>query len=291
MRGRECKLRVTVGVKRLLDCPLQGKSIYTKLKWGHRTLWGGRDDATQPVVCKDRNVVWNEAFTSECVVFVAEEQERDDPDARARILARQPSSGFLRLSVRKDSGKGMQAHKRYGFLNVYIIDWALAYGGPPPPGEEGHTVRRLLDGTKSTSYFEVQVAIQWLDPMPASIQPGALAANSLDTPKGGTGDDDALGAEAAPRKGEPLNKPVDEVELTAEQKQWMEGVTLQPAAVQQQGEDKVQAAIEASRMSPEATAALVEELVMRVLQEDASPFVRDASQVSGLLSHLGAKVL
>ena len=38
---------MTVGVKRLLDCPLQGKSIYTKLKWGHRTLWGGRDDATQ----------------------------------------------------------------------------------------------------------------------------------------------------------------------------------------------------------------------------------------------------
>ena len=178
MRGRECKLRVTVGVKRLLDCPLQGKSIYTKLKWGHRTLWGGRDDATQarfrspdastsdqdflncvveysgsgarislhgscethwrwrgrvasrsvvtasgehttthgpkawciqkcrrvgggfsgrwpvgfvgsgqgivqahtkfafaqPVVCMERNVVWNEEFTSECVVFVAEEQ-------------------------------------------------------------------------------------------------------------------------------------------------------------------------------------------------------------------------
>ena len=28
----------------------------------------------QPVECRDRNVVWNEAFTSECVVFVAEEQ-------------------------------------------------------------------------------------------------------------------------------------------------------------------------------------------------------------------------
>lgn len=111
----------------------------------------------QPVVCRDRSVIWNESFSGECVVFVPEEQERNDPDARARLLAKQPSTGFLRMSVRKDSGKGMKAHKRYGFLEVYVIDWALAYGGAPPAGEGTHLCQRsgpdvLSSGSVETGF-------------------------------------------------------------------------------------------------------------------------------------------
>jgi len=42
MGMKEYKMRVNLTVKRLLDCPLDGHSLYVKLKWGSHALWGGQ---------------------------------------------------------------------------------------------------------------------------------------------------------------------------------------------------------------------------------------------------------
>ena len=55
MGGRECKLRLTVAIKPLLDGPLHGTSSYVKLKWGHRSLLCGRNDITQVSFCLARS--------------------------------------------------------------------------------------------------------------------------------------------------------------------------------------------------------------------------------------------
>ena len=73
----ERKLRVNVTVKRAIDCPpdVADSSVYVKLKWAPRALWGGKEDRTSCVRTErwtegqDGTIVeWNEDFTVECSV-------------------------------------------------------------------------------------------------------------------------------------------------------------------------------------------------------------------------------
>ena len=66
----EHRMQVTLTVKRLLDCPLDGRSLYVKLKWGSRALWGGKENYTSTKPSQKRTIEWEETFDHECTVFL-----------------------------------------------------------------------------------------------------------------------------------------------------------------------------------------------------------------------------
>jgi hypothetical protein len=100
MSGKEYRLRVTLKVKQLLDCPLESKSICVRLLWGRCSFWGGKTDQTQSQPCKNRKVLWDEdknCFEYECKVYM----ENSIPtDNQSRLFKRQPSSAHLSISVK-----------------------------------------------------------------------------------------------------------------------------------------------------------------------------------------------
>ena len=101
MSGKVYRLRVTVRVKQLLDCPLESKSVSVRLLWGSKSMWGGRKDHTSSKPCKGRKVIWNEeeeSFDYESKVYL-ENSKPGDPISRDRLFKRQPSSAKLSMSV------------------------------------------------------------------------------------------------------------------------------------------------------------------------------------------------
>jgi hypothetical protein len=101
MNGKEYCLRVTLKAKQLLNCPLEGKKITVRLKWGKNTLWGGQRNETNSAPCIDRKVTWDEdqnTFEYECKVYL-ENSMPNDPESRDRLSKRQPSSARLSISV------------------------------------------------------------------------------------------------------------------------------------------------------------------------------------------------
>ena len=101
MSGKEYRLRVTLKVKQLLDCPLESKSICVRLLWGNNSIWGGKKDQTQSQPCKNRKVIWDEeknCFEYECKVYMDNTMPMDNP-SRDRLFKRQPSSAHLFISV------------------------------------------------------------------------------------------------------------------------------------------------------------------------------------------------
>jgi hypothetical protein len=101
MNGTDYCLRIALKAKQLLNCPLEGKKINVRLKWGKHTLWGGQRNETSSEPCINRKVLWGDdknTFEYECKVYL-ENSMPNDPESRDRLFKRQPSSARLSISV------------------------------------------------------------------------------------------------------------------------------------------------------------------------------------------------
>ena len=99
--GKEYSLRVTLKAKQLLNCPLEGKKITVRLKWGKSRPWGGQHNETSSEPCINRTVSWDadkNSFEYECKVYL-ENSIANDRESRDRFSKRQPSSARLSISV------------------------------------------------------------------------------------------------------------------------------------------------------------------------------------------------
>eukprot|EP00283_Hemiselmis_rufescens_P026120 CAMPEP_0173447966 /NCGR_PEP_ID=MMETSP1357-20121228/39790_1 /TAXON_ID=77926 /ORGANISM="Hemiselmis rufescens, Strain PCC563" /LENGTH=180 /DNA_ID=CAMNT_0014414409 /DNA_START=170 /DNA_END=709 /DNA_ORIENTATION=- len=150
-------MKVGLTIKRLLDCPMTAKTFYAKVKWG-RSVWGVREEMTDAILCSNRTVVWNQKFEHECQVYMEPGANVEDASERERLLKKQPSSAFLRISLRQDSDKSFGKHNRYGFVEVNLVEWAWEKS-------EGKSQQfgMLVYGTNNTSHLEVEVEITWLN--------------------------------------------------------------------------------------------------------------------------------
>lgn len=103
MSGKEYHMRVSLKVKHLLDCPLEGRAINVQLHWGAKAMWGGRKDITSSEPCINRRVSWNESnaatFEHSCKVYL-ENKMPSDGISKDRLYKRQPSASHLRISVK-----------------------------------------------------------------------------------------------------------------------------------------------------------------------------------------------
>ena len=164
MALHERKLRVNVTVKRAIDCPPDAadSSVYVKLKWAPRALWGGKEHKTSCVRTERFKedqcgiiVEWNEDFTFECSVKlrsgVASDEEDVAEEALAHLRKKQTSLAHLRMSLCKEKvGTSLTGDHKLGFFDISLLDWAVLYGN----GKE-HNVQKRLDGT--TSCLELAV--------------------------------------------------------------------------------------------------------------------------------------
>jgi hypothetical protein len=100
MSGKEYNMRVSLKVKHLLDCPLEGRVINVQLHWGAKAMWGGHKDMTGSEPCINRKVTWDgtKLYEHECKVYL-EPKMPSDGISRDRLYKRQPSSAHLRISV------------------------------------------------------------------------------------------------------------------------------------------------------------------------------------------------
>jgi hypothetical protein len=178
---KEYKLRVNLTVKRLLDCPLDGRSLYVKIKWAPRAMWGGKMDYTSTKPSQNRTIEWNETFTYECYVLLDTADTSHEEDALAKLRKKQDRMAYLRLSLRKEKvGENpIAARKRkLGFVDIPLVDWAILYGN-----QKEHNIRHLLDGTMSTTRLELAVyphpccpcstarqEVLWVGGMPGHVQ-------------------------------------------------------------------------------------------------------------------------
>ena len=133
MSGKEYRMRVTLRVKQLLDCPLENRSVSVRLIWGNNSFWGGKKDQTSSRRCKNRKITWNEteeSFDYESKVYLGSSRPTDDV-SRDRLFKRQPSSARLSLSVAKNCNmKFLEMRKnpnsnlqnRYGMNQIVFSD-------------------------------------------------------------------------------------------------------------------------------------------------------------------------
>eukprot|EP00960_Hanusia_phi_P040808 754660-Hanusia_phi.AAC.1 len=74
--GRACRMpllhqrqtrRITVRLKvlRLLECPLDGRYLYVKVKWGQSVFGPKQQDKTEVSTCVHRSVEWRDTFEYE----------------------------------------------------------------------------------------------------------------------------------------------------------------------------------------------------------------------------------
>mmetsp|Transcript_44157 Transcript_44157/g.69043 ORF Transcript_44157/g.69043 Transcript_44157/m.69043 type:complete len:317 (+) Transcript_44157:97-1047(+) len=278
MNGREYKLKLFLTIKSLSDCPLQGK-LYVKLKLGHSNLWKIFEAATLSVPCVDRTVEWDAKFEiPECSVFVGNLEELQGaggkkahkqlgPEQRKLLLSKQPSAGHLRLSVRQESEKVYKQHKRYGFLNIDLIDWALAYGD-----SASHDQGLLVNGTKKVSTLAVNIRIEWLGEQPACV--GKRSDNTLSTEQSFFADakeDRSMKEHIAGQMAQSFTMDTlheDDAELTVDQIVFLG--SEKTGGIKDVShdivEDQVLSAIEASKMSAEQEGEVVQEVMRRVME-------------------------
>lgn len=147
------RIRVSIVVKRVNNCPQIGRNFHVKLKWGKSRLLGMHEEQTSAVICKDRAVVWDQKFEREVQVYLeGSAPEPNDIAERERLIKKQPSSAFLRMSLRQDSERSFGSHTRYGFVEQNLVEWAWDIG-------DGDTHRQgmLVYGTNNASHLEVEV--------------------------------------------------------------------------------------------------------------------------------------
>jgi hypothetical protein len=147
-------MQVNLRLKRVINCPQIGRNFHVKLKWGKSHVWGNHEEQTRPVICKDRAVVWDQEFEREVQVYL-EGRAAPDPGETAerdRLIKKQPSSAFLRMSLRQDSERSFGSHTRYGFVEVNLVEWAW-----DKSDGQAHNFGMLVYGTNNTSHLEVEV--------------------------------------------------------------------------------------------------------------------------------------
>ncbi|EKX31796.1 hypothetical protein GUITHDRAFT_122018 [Guillardia theta CCMP2712] len=170
------KITVRLKILRLLECPMEGRYLYVKLKWGQSVFGPKQEDKTEISSCVNRSVEWRDTFQYEFsfdvdpVVMVQSMHELDDLRKKyastcqlhmqvkvAKVWMEETVSRELTCAHQDNEAPYSLARTRkYGHVDVHLMDWALAYGS----GRSG-MVRYLLDGTKAVSFMEVEVSVSW----------------------------------------------------------------------------------------------------------------------------------
>eukprot|EP00281_Chroomonas_sp_CCMP1168_P032328 CAMPEP_0206236474 /NCGR_PEP_ID=MMETSP0047_2-20121206/13738_1 /ASSEMBLY_ACC=CAM_ASM_000192 /TAXON_ID=195065 /ORGANISM="Chroomonas mesostigmatica_cf, Strain CCMP1168" /LENGTH=312 /DNA_ID=CAMNT_0053660819 /DNA_START=197 /DNA_END=1135 /DNA_ORIENTATION=+ len=279
--GIECKLEVEVTIKQLVDCPLQNRDLFVKLKWG-RGVWGVREDLSTTQPCTNRIVEWNDTFKHQCAVYIEGPALPEDQQKRELLLKKQPSSAYLRMSLRKQADKDSESkpfagkNKRYAYVDVNLVEWALAYGDG-----KMHTDRRLLHGTNANSYLTLEITIRWPVDSPIGYTTGNASFDGSgkppfvvqkipsmlppmeDCPEAPMGGGNAQSLQHAPSYWS--EKQQDEEELNDRQLQFLQAGASRAVVGFGAGEDRVSAAIAATRMTPEECLSLIDNIFKKTL--------------------------
>jgi hypothetical protein len=279
--GLEYKIQVRLKIKQLLDCPLQSRKLFVKLKWGRAAVWGVRDEYTETKPCVNRAVEWNQTFNHDCSVYLDGQTLPEDAAKRDKFLEKQPASARLRMSLRMDSQKSFGKHNRYAFVDVNLVEWALAYSDG-----RTHSHRLLLYGTNSTSYLEIEVTIIWLNAAPQSPAPSPSLKHDENTPadkiirlsSNMSNMEDC--AETLPYQQNmqphstnphsfPFHGNEEEQELNDAQLKFLLGGASRMVMGFGGSEDKVSAAIASTHMPQEDAIALIDDIFKRTMARSA----------------------
>ena len=142
------KITVRLKILRLLECPIEGRFLYVKLKWGQSVFGPKQEDKTEISSCVNRSVEWRDTFQYEFsfdvdpVVMVQSMHELDD------LRKKYASTCQLHMQVKvakvwmegtvnceltcahqdNEAPYSLARTRKYGHVDVHLMDWALAYG-------------------------------------------------------------------------------------------------------------------------------------------------------------------
>ena len=283
---KEYRMKVTLTVKRLLDCPLDKGRAYVKLKWGWgpRSFFAGKAQRTFARQSENRTISWENTseeevhgegdagdegakanpFEYECSVFLDPKDASHDEDTLSKLRKKQTSLAHLRLSLRiqKEEASMQKLSKRkLGHVDIPLVDWAVLYGN-----QKQHNIRHLLQDTRFTSLLELSLQIKWIDEGPRT-QGGELPASVTEMyAEDATSEQNLSSASAKLLQAGGADANSLESDMNAEQADLWSAYKMAELADTTR-RDSVHEALTSSRLTPEENLDMIDALVKAVLGE------------------------
>ena len=276
-------MKVTLTVKRLLDCPLDKGRAYVKLKWGWgpRAIFSGKAERTFARQSENRTISWEDAtqdedshgdaaedgakanpFEYECSVFLDPQDVSHDEDTLSKLRKKQTSLAHLRLSLRiqkEEASKQKLSKRKLGYVDIPLVDWAVLYGN-----QREHNIRHLLQDTRYTSLLELSLQVSWIDggPQTQGVElPTSVADMSVDA---ATSEHNLSSTSAKMLQGSDADANLMESDTIGGQADLWSAYKMAELADTTR-KDSVHEALTSSRLSPEENLEMIDALVKAVL--------------------------
>jgi hypothetical protein len=282
MALKEYKMRVTLTVKRLIDCPLERGRAYVKLKWGWgpRAMFSGKVERTFARQSENRTISWENAeadedapgdadegakgnpFEYECSVFLDPQDASHDEERLSKLRKKQTSLAHLRLSVRlekEEAGTHKLSKRKLGHVDIPLLDWAVLFGN-----QKEHNMRRLLEDTRYTSLLDLSVKILWISGVPPMLGGEMQTSISDISAEDGKSEHNISASSAGLLQAHDTEAKIMEGD-TAAAKADLWGAYKMAELADMSRKDSVHEALTSSRLTPAENLEMIDALVKAVL--------------------------